>query len=48
MRSLFAGIVTGLILSLSLILGTTPACPTEDSCETDYHHGRYHVVEVTP
>lgn len=25
-----------------------PYCPTEDSCQIDYHDGKWHITEVTP
>lgn len=25
-----------------------PYCPTEDSCEPQWHNGEWHIVEVTP
>lgn len=27
---------------------TTVSCPTEDSCDADYHDGAWHVYKINP
>lgn len=47
--------LTLVIVALSFVLGavaervtSAPHCPTEDSCQIDYHNGAWTITEVTP
>lgn len=52
MKKYLTGFIAGILLSggtFGLVKAyERPYCPTEDSCQIDFHHGAWHVTEVTP
>jgi len=55
-RKLIAEVVLAVILAggIGSMAGTVyqqghqPSCPTEDSCQINYHDGRWYIKEVVP
>lgn len=46
--SLIVGILIGWAVTYQFDQHDEPYCPTEDSCQIDYYHGKWRITEVTP
>lgn len=42
------GVLCGMLLFIITLATSQPYCPTEDSCQPSYEHGKWTIVRVVP